>query len=309
MIRERMEALFIQDRKQMRKIFEKFDRQHRGYLGVGDFQKAMLTYGVELSEREAAKVMNKFCEIRGQMTFNDWCLKFLGLPSDFFTMNLMHPEDPADGAGIAEMKSLRPVLPSSTTFKQVESLFRTRLRSRLFNVDGAVILCLKRSSIGDTKMNEDMFFNALMQNGIMCNRKQLSEIMSYFDQNRDGWIDYVELAHELLQLPRPGHVKHVMPFYPDRIKIGTKAKDAVQRLAINCERQAAPPARIFGFFKGFDKDGSGSISFDEVELMVREFGCEVTVSPSIPLTFPPFFCRCPFLPCLCVCCYNSRWKA
>ena len=206
MIRERMEALFLQDRKGIRKIFEKFDRQHRGYLSPKDFQKAMEGYGVELSEKEAAKTMNKFSELRGQMTFNDFCLKFLGLPSDFFTMDLMQPEDASEGAGLAEVKSLRPVLPPHTSFSHVEKLFRTRLRERLFNVDGAVILALKRGSINDTKMNEDMFFNALMQNGIMCNRKQMEEIMSYSDQNRDGWIDYVELACELLQLPRPGHV-------------------------------------------------------------------------------------------------------
>jgi len=239
-----------------------------------DFKEAIAAFGVNLPDvKEAAKVMSKFCEIPGKMSFNDFVGKFLGFPSDFFTMDLLKPEE--SNSGPTQMKSLRQVLPANTTFGQVEKLFRTRLRSRLFNVDGAIILGLKRQSINDKIMDDNQFFNSLMANNLMVSRKQMEEIMAYFDQNRDGKVDFMELACELLQLPRPGHVKHVMPFYAERSGIGAKAKEIIQKLAIICERTAAPPARIFGFFKGFDKDGSGSISFDEVELMVREFGCEV----------------------------------
>merc|ERR1712054_500612 len=66
-----------------------------------------------------------------------------------------------------------------------------------------------------------------------------------------------------------------MPYHSERENLGMVSKSMVRKLAINCERAAAPPARIFSLFKSFDKDGSGSISYDEIESMVREFGCEV----------------------------------
>lgn len=273
MIRERMEAIMMQDRSAMRNIYNRFDRKGRGYMNPHDFQTCISAFGVDIGLDESKKVMSKFCELPGKMSFNDFVCKFLGFPNDFFTMDLMKPED-SNSTG-TQMKSLRKVLPAGTSFKDVERLFRTRLRSRLFNVDGAVILGLKRGSINDKVMDDNQFFNSLMANNLMVSRKQMEEIMRYFDQNRDGKVDYVEVAHELLQLPRPGHVKHVKPFYAERSGIGAKAKEVIQKLAIICERTAAPPARIFSFFKGFDKDGSGSISYDEVELMVREFGCEV----------------------------------
>merc|ERR1711937_511157 len=46
-----------------------------------------------------------------------------------------------------------------------------------------------------------------------------------------------------------------------------------QLLARNCERAAAPPARILSFFKRYDTDGSGQLSYDEMRLMVRDFNC------------------------------------
>ena len=42
-----------------------------------------------------------------------------------------------------------------------------------------------------------------------------------------------------------------------------------------CERAAAAPQRLHNMFKAFDKDGSGSIAYDEFKSMVTEFGCEM----------------------------------
>lgn len=281
MIRERMQALMMQDRKGMRSVFNQLDRDHKGYLTVSDFRGALSAMGVDLNRDEAKKVMGKFCTKNNVMTFDDFVLKFLGLPPDFFTMDLMKADGAVDSmqeggsGGGGPPKSLRPVNPASTPYETVEKLFRTRLRKRLFNIDGAIINGLKRQSQTDKDMTEDMLFNTVRANGVTCTRKQIVEIMNYFDQNRDGRVDYLELAHELLQLPRPGHVRHIMPYYPTRPAVGTVSKAIIRKLAINCERAAAPPARIYSLFKSFDKDGSGSISYDEIEAMVREFGCEV----------------------------------
>merc|ERR1712178_509118 len=66
------------------------------------------------------------------------------------------------------------------------------------------------------------------------------------------------------------------------------SKSMIHKLAIKCERYAAPPQRIYSLFKSFDKDGSGSISYDEVEAMVREFGCEVEGMNSAALLLEKF---------------------
>lgn len=147
---------------------------------------------------------------------------------------------------------------------------------------------LQRASQGETTMNEDHLFQVMCHHGLLPSRKELGELMAHFDQNRDGRIDYAELACELLQLPRPAHVRHVMPFYPDRPSVSSSARRLVHRLAIACERAAAPPARIYNLFRQFDKDGSGSIAYDELELMVRDFGCEVEGRDSAALLLDKF---------------------
>ena len=48
-----------------------------------------------------------------------------------------------------------------------------------------------------------------------------------------------------------------------------------QLLARNCERAAAPPARILSFFKRYDTDGSGQLSYDEMRLMVTSIIIDV----------------------------------
>merc|ERR1712166_1177378 len=106
--------------------------------------------------------MSKFCTKANRMTFDDFVLSFLGLPKDFFTMDLMKSDEAIDsGSGTAAVKSLRPVLPASTTIQHVQQLFRTRLRKRLFNVDGAIICALNRQSVNDKEMTEAQLFNAL----------------------------------------------------------------------------------------------------------------------------------------------------
>jgi len=209
------------------------------------------------------------------MSFHDFCHNFLGLPEDFFSMKLHREGDALAVSKKPKAKSLRPVLPKTTTLPQLEKLFQTRLREKLFNVDGAVVCGLQRASTQDKHMTEDHLFQVMCHHGCMPTRKEITEMMAHFDGNRDGKIDLQELACELLQLPRPSAVSHINPFYSERPPVSAATRRLVQRLSIACERTAAPPSRIYNVFRQFDKDGSGSIAYDEVEMMVRDFGCEV----------------------------------
>ena len=49
----------------------------------------------------------------------------------------------------------------------------------------------------------------------------------------------------------------------------------VKMLQRNCERAAAPPAKIMTFFKRYDGDGSGKIAYDEMRMMVRDTNCQL----------------------------------
>lgn len=283
MVKERMQAIMMQDRQALRHLFNQFCQSEssraQGTLGVQDFKAALASAGIKLSDKDASRFMSKFSSKPGKMSFDDFFMGLVGLPSDFFTMTL-HRAEGAESSGDSKpqqqaAKSLRPVLPASTTMSKLEKLFKMRLRERLFNVNGAVVVGLRRATQNDSHMNEDHLFQVLTHHGLMPSRKELAELMCHFDQNRDGKIEYTELACELLQLPRPAHVQHVMPFYPDRPKVSQSTRRLVHKLAIACERAAAPPARIYNLFRQFDKDGSGSIAYDEIECMVRDFGCEV----------------------------------
>ena len=136
-------------------------------------------------------------------------------------------------------------------------------------------VALKRPGETASYMNETDLWYLLRDQGMMCTQKELHEIMEHFDQNRDGKIHYEEFAHELLGLPRPQVVRHVQPFYAKRRPLSDTAQALIHRLAIKCERAAAAPTRLHAMFKGFDKDGSGSIAYEEFQTMVQEFGCEM----------------------------------
>lgn len=77
MIRERMESVMMQDRHSMRKLFDKL-AGGKAHINLDHFRKALVKFGVQTDGDEAAKVMNKFCMKKNQMSFEDFVLNFLG---------------------------------------------------------------------------------------------------------------------------------------------------------------------------------------------------------------------------------------
>lgn len=229
--------------------------------------------GMEISRDTAAELLKRFSGEPGYILFQDFVVNFLGLPPDFFSMKLTqdNPNAPPEKLPETKVKEFK----FGTPIEKVEKTFVRRMRRRLLNTKAAMNVALKRPGDTITYMNENDLWYLMRDQGMMCTQKEINEIMNHFDQNRDGKIHYEEFAHELLGLPRPQAVRHVQPFYGKRPPLSEQSQQLIHRLAIKCERAAAAPQRLHNMFKGFDKDGSGSIAYDEFLSMVQEFGCEM----------------------------------
>ena len=83
-----------------------------------------------------------------------------------------------------------------------------------------------------------------------------------------SFLDYNEFVRELLGLPATPQQRRSTRV-KNRPTATMNTGPYAQLLARNCERAAAPPARILSFFKRYDTDGSGQLSYDEMRLMVN----------------------------------------
>ena len=120
-------------------------------------------------------------------------------------------------------------------------------------------------------MTKDEFFTCLHDSiGVLCTKTELDEIFKHFDRDDDGKINYLELAHDLLQLPRPKGQAHMGLIRPRGTSLGEKCKRMVQMLVEMAERAACPASTLAGIFKLYDTDGSGLIAYDEVAAMVKD---------------------------------------
>jgi len=276
MFKERMQAVMLQDREKLRRVFQEYDVEHRGQLNLSQLHDAIckLCPGMKITKETSAVLMKRFSNEPGFILFQDFLQNFLGLPPDFFSMKFSMSEgekklqQKEDDNRIKEFKYGTPI-------SKVQTMFVNRMRRRLLNVKAAMYVALKRPNDMVTHMSENDLWYLMRDQGMMISKKELHEIMEHFDQNRDGKIHYEELAHELLGLPKPASVRHIAPFHANRPPLSPQAQNLVQSLAIKCERAAAAPQRLHNMFKAFDKDGSGSIAYDEFKSMVTEFGCEM----------------------------------
>jgi len=275
MFKQRMQALLMQDRKQLRRVFEQFDTQKRGQLTLDQFHTALnkLAPGMGIDKKMATELLKRFSGQPGYILFQDFVVNFLGLPPDFFSMKLSN--DNPNAAPEKEVVTSVKEFKHGTPIEKVEKTFVRRMRKRLLNVKAAMNVALKRPGDTATYMNENDLWYLMRDQGMMCTQKEINEIMEHFDQNRDGKIHYEEFAHELLGLPRPAAVRHIQPFHAKRPALTEQSQQLVHRLATKCERAAAAPTRLHSMFKAFDKDGSGSIAYDEFLSMIQEFGCEM----------------------------------
>jgi len=277
MFKQRMQSVLMQDRKILRQVFEEFDVAKTGQLNLDQFHATLnrLAPSINIDKKLAQELLKRFSQSPGIILFQDFVTNFLGLPQDFFTMKLSGSENANAPPEKEKTETTVKEFKYGTPVETVKKTFIRRIRRRLLNVKAAIAIALKRPNETTMHFNENDLWNLMRDQGMMCTAKEIKEIMNHFDLNQDGKIHYEEFVHELLGLPRPAAVSHIKPFYERRQPLSPEAQNMIHRLAIKCERAAAPPLRIHAMFKAFDKDGSGSIAYDEFLAMVKEFGCEM----------------------------------
>jgi len=271
MLQGRMQSIVMQDRQQVRKLFRTWDRENTGELTAEQFHGLLHEFGVDTSKTQSKEIMDKFASTKpGCITFGELFFNLMGFPPDFFTMNLC--EKPGEEV---ERTQIRPVLPASMPDSQVEHIFKTRLRKVLFNVEAVVNQVFERSATRKNNIDQDDFWTMMNTNGMQLTPAETAELFCYFDQNCDGLVQYYELAHELIKLPRPMGNRHQKSWHSRRPKLGGRCAQLLRKLEEKCERAAAPPAALYNLFKTYDEDGSGCIAYDEMQEMVRETGTNV----------------------------------
>jgi len=276
MFRERMQSIMLQDKTAVRGLWRRFgDTENKGFITAEQFFKALNWLGVKVDHKDATKFMAKFTEgnSRGIM-FNEFYFGILGLPHDFFSMNLSKPPEKEEKGNPLD-RQLGALMPSNTQLDTIVRTFRARIRRKLFDTNNVCKRVLRQMT-GQSHFDSRHLFNILHNLGITLVQADVDSIMAYYDHDRDGKLHFKEFANDILQLPRAEEVRgkarqpHIqLPNFGNK-----KVKQALHCVLLNCERASAPPKTIMTFLHGYDADGSGQIAYDEFKLMVRDLNCQ-----------------------------------
>lgn len=270
MFQGKLQSIMLQNRRQCRKLFRRWDTSNEGVIPAARFHELLCEFGVDVTRHQSDEFMAKFTEDKSRITFNELFFGLMGLPNDFFTMNLTNND-----ADMAPPSNVKRPMPKGTSFKTAEKVFKTRLRQQLFNVEASINNVFERPSNGTTFMDRAAFWTMLNARGLMITQSELDELMAHFDLNCDGRISYLELATELLRLPKPSGSKHITSWHQHRPTLSGRCQGYVKKMRELCERASAPPAALYAMFTRYDADGSGKIAYDELVEMVKDTGTNV----------------------------------
>jgi len=274
MFSEKMKAIMMQDRAQLRSTFTKYDTEKKGILTVPQFYAMCVDYDLGLSMDESKAFMAQFTSGKPFMSFQDFFQNLLGFPFDFFTMKLDQGATPVKKI---DPNDLVKKLPPTTSEDTITSLFVRSLRRELYDVHTALAIGLKKEHY-DNHLTSDHLFKIFHSQSIELSKTEVAEIMDHYDFDCDGKVDYLELIHELLDLPLPRAIRKSMPAPRRTVRppLGPRTKQLMEMLRAQCRRAAVSSKKLDRMFSVYDQDGSGSIAYDEVQGMVKEFHCEAT---------------------------------
>jgi len=282
MFRERIKALVVQHKASVRTLWRSFgDPRDLGIITAKQFHAAVnQLLDVALDRPDCDRLLKTFSDRGDQISFHDFFHGLCALPIDYFSADMAktHRANGPDSKSL--LKQDEPLLPRSTTTDSLDARFRCKCRESLFDIRAALARVLRRpaSGIEARLMDKNHLFNIVAECDLHLQSHVLDALFNTFDHNRDGFIEYEELVRELLQLSAPratrrfrkaraGGSGHVTP--------SMNGSPVVKMLQRNCERAAAPPAKIMTFFKRYDGDGSGKIAYDEMRMMVRDTNCQL----------------------------------
>jgi len=272
MFQERMKALMMQDRNRLRKLFEKYDKTKLGLLTTEQFWEALSDFGVEMSLEDTANFMRRYSSRPDIITFSDFFHRLLGMPQGFFTMDFAKAADAAQKANINPSR-----LPEGTTHTALVKRFMNHLRSKLYDVPNA-LLNVMRQKRNQMQFDVDHLNDIFTMENIRVTKRELKELMDHFDLNCNGKINYYEFVYDLLDLPIPQEIRQAIPSVPgnfSRTPLSLRGQELANQLRVLLIDAAARPSRIDKLFQQFDKDGTGTITYDEIKNMVRDFSLEM----------------------------------
>jgi len=272
MFSEKMKAIMMQDRGLLRKIFQKNDKDNKGVLNPTQFHDLGVEYELGLSPAESRNFMVQYTSGKPFMSFQDFFQNLLGFPHDFFSMKFDAKPKPEKN-----QQQLVKKLPKTTTDEKLASLFVRSLRKELYDVHQALTMGLTKERL-DTHLTSSDVYRIFHCKGIELSKIEIQEIIDHYDFDCDGKIDYNELVYELLDLPLPKHVRDTLPAprRTSRPPLGPRTKSLMEMLRQQCRRCAVSNSKLDHMFSVYDKDGSGSIAYDEVQGMVKEFHLEAS---------------------------------
>jgi len=285
MFTEKMKAIMMQDRSLLRNIFAKFDTEKLGVLSVAQFHSLMKSVGIAISIPECKNFMLGFTGGKAYMAFADFFQNLLGFPHDFFQMKLTsvvpQKEKPE--------RDLVRKLPEGTDANMLAAMFVRSLRKELYDVPASMRMVLRKER-GQTGLNSNDIYRLFHMQGITLNKVELQEIIDHFDFDMDGMMNCAEMAHELLDLPLPGHIRNQLPVPRREVrpKLGARTRQLMELLRQQCRRAAVSHKKLDNMFTVYDKDGSGAIAYDEIQAMVKEFHIEVHGADAAALILDKF---------------------
>lgn len=273
MFSEKMKAIMMQDRALLRNIFAKFDTEKLGVLSTAQFHGLMSSIGIDVTLPECKNFMLGFTGGKAYMSFADFFQNLLGFPHDFFQMKLSTVNHDAQKP---PERDLVRKLPETTSANQLAAMFVRSLRKELYDV-GCSMRSVLRKEKNQNGLNSNDVYKLFHMQGITLNKVELQEIVDHFDFDMDGQMNCAELCHELLDLPLPGHIRNALPVprRESRPKLGPRTRQLMELLRQQCRRAAVSHKKLDRLFTVYDTDGSGSIAYDEIQAMVKEFHLEV----------------------------------
>jgi len=233
----------------------------------------MTSIGINVAVAECKNFMLGFTGGKAYMSFADFFQNLLGFPHDFFQMKLATVNHEVKKP---PKRDLVRKLPEGTTANQLAAMFVRSLRKELYDV-GSTMRSVLRKEKNQNGLNANDVYRLFHMQGITLNKVELQEIVDHFDFDMDGQMNCAELCHELLDLPLPGHVRNALPVprRETRPKLGPRTRQLMELLRQQCRRAAVSHTKLDRLFTVYDKDGSGSIAYDEIQAMVKEFHLEV----------------------------------
>lgn len=270
-LRERMRARIMNDKSQLRKVFEKYDTDAGGTIDVEEFQAVLEDIGVPLTIEQARSFMKRLSGGPTQLSFAAMFGNLLGLPHKFFETT-MNPKPRKAANPTAAVYTMGKRLPSDTATADVQNLVVRKLKDKWLNPKNSLTNVLRKPHGCEFMSSADLFNVFWKELGFGLSPQDIDLMMAHFGVR--GKIHYKTFLEELLGLsiPKQSRQLYIPPFRPP---LNERCLAGLRKLKLRCERGSARQSQLLKMFQAYDEDGSGSLTHNEFEAVCTDLGIGV----------------------------------